>query len=63
MDKIAITKRAIRIKVWEKMYEEYQSSGMKVKDWCNEQGLSIKTKVLMQVHYATASSNPPNSTI
>ena len=53
MDKIAITKRAIRIRDWEKMYEEYQSSGMKVKDWCDEQGLSIKTfyyrlKVLRQ---------------
>ncbi len=53
MDKIAITKRAIRIRDWEKMYEEYQSSGMKVKDWCNEQGMSIKTfyyrlKVLRQ---------------
>ena len=53
MDKIALTKRAIRIQAWEKMYEEYQSSGMKVKDWCDEQGLSIKTfyyrlKVLRQ---------------
>lgn len=53
MDKIALTKRKIRIRAWEKMYEEYQSIGMKVKDWCNEQGLSIKTfyyrlKVLRQ---------------
>lgn len=43
MDKIADIKRTVRHDNWRQMYEEYQSSGMKVNDWCVMQGLSVKT--------------------
>ena len=43
MDKISEVKQAIRHENWKRMYEEYQSSGMTVKDWCEAQGISVKT--------------------
>ena len=43
MSEINEVKRAIRHENWKQMYEEYQSSGMTVKDWCKAQGLSVKT--------------------
>ena len=43
MDKIAETKRAIRLREWSEMYRVYQSSGKTVSAWCTEQELSVKT--------------------
>ena len=43
MDEINEVKKAIRHENWKKMYEEYQSSGMTVKEWCGTQGISVKT--------------------
>lgn len=43
MDKIAETKREIRLKAWAQMYAEYQESGNTVTAWCEERGLSVKT--------------------
>ena len=43
MYEISEVKRAIRHENWKLMYEEYQSSGMTVKDWCETQGISVKT--------------------
>ena len=43
MDEIGEVKKAIRHENWKRMYEEYQSSGMTVKDWCKVQGIPVKT--------------------
>lgn len=43
MDKIAETKRAMRLREWTEMYRAYQASGKTVSEWCEEQGLSPKT--------------------
>ena len=43
MDEISEVKKAIRHENWKRMYEEYQSSGMTVKDWCKVQGIPVKT--------------------
>lgn len=43
MDEINEVERGIRHENWKRMYEEYQNSGMKVKDWCEAQGISVKT--------------------
>ena len=43
MDKIAEAKLAVRHENWKRMYEDYQNSGMKVREWCSEQGISVKT--------------------
>ena len=43
MDKIAETKRAIRLREWSEMYRVYQSSGKTVSAWCTEQEFSVKT--------------------
>ena len=43
MDEINEVKRAVRHESWKRMYEEYQSSGMTVKDSCGAQGISAKT--------------------
>ena len=43
MDKIAETKKEMRLKAWAEMYAEYQDSGMTVTAWCEERGLSVKT--------------------
>jgi len=43
MDEINEVKKAIRHENWKRMYEEYQSNGMTVKDWCEAQGISVKT--------------------
>ena len=43
MDKIAKTKRAMRLQEWSEMYRAYQTSGKTVSAWCEEQELSPKT--------------------
>ena len=43
MNKINEVKRTIRHENWKLMYEEYQSSGMTVKDWSEAHGISVKT--------------------
>lgn len=43
MDKIAKTKRAMRLQEWTEMYRAYQASGKTVSAWCEEQELSPKT--------------------
>ena len=43
MDKIAKTKRAMRLQEWSEMYRAYQASGKTVSAWCEEQELSPKT--------------------
>ena len=43
MDEISEVKKAIRHENWKRMYEEYQSSGMTVKEWCGTQEISVKT--------------------
>lgn len=43
MDKIAKTKRAMRLQEWSEMYRAYQASGKTVLAWCEEQELSPKT--------------------
>ena len=43
MDEINQVKRAIRHENWKRMYEEYQSSGMTVKEWCGTQEISVRT--------------------
>ena len=43
MDKIAETKRAMRLREWSEMYRAYQASGKTVAQWCSEQELSVKT--------------------
>ena len=43
MDKITEAKLAVRHENWKRMYEDYQNSGMKVREWCSEQGISVKT--------------------
>ena len=43
MDKIAKTKRAMRLREWSEMYRAYQASGKTVSAWCEEQELSPKT--------------------
>lgn len=43
MDEINEVKRTIRHENWKRMYEEYQSSGMTVKDWSEAHGISVKT--------------------
>ena len=42
MDEISEVKKAIRHENWKRMYEEYQSSKMMVKDWRETQGISVK---------------------
>ena len=43
MDEISEVKKAIRHENWKRMYEEYQNSGMTVKEWCTAQGIHAKT--------------------
>ena len=43
MDEINEVKKAIKHENWKRMYEEYQSSGKTVKDWCEAQRISVKT--------------------
>ena len=43
MDEISEVKKAIRHENWKRMYEEYQNSGMTVKEWCTAQGIPVKT--------------------
>lgn len=43
MDKIAETKRTIRLREWSEMYRAYRESGKTVSVWCKEQKLSPKT--------------------
>ena len=43
MDEITEVKKSIRHENWKRMYEDYQNSGMKVCEWCSEQGISVKT--------------------
>ena len=43
MDEISKVKKAIRHENWKRMYEEYQSSGRTVKEWCKVQGIPVKT--------------------
>ena len=43
MDEITEVKKSIRHENWKRMYEDYQSSGMKAREWCSEQGISVKT--------------------
>jgi len=43
MDEINKVKKAIRHENWKRMYEDYLNSGMTVKDWCEAQGISVKT--------------------
>ena len=43
MDKIAKTKRAMRLQEWSEMYRAYQASGKTVSAWCEEQELLPKT--------------------
>ena len=43
MDKIVEVKQNVRHDNWKRMYEEYQSSGMTVNDWCVMHGVSVKT--------------------
>ena len=43
MDEISEVKIAIRHENWKRMYEDYQNSGMTVKEWCTAQGIPVKT--------------------
>ena len=43
MDEIGEVKKAIRHENWKRMYEDYQNSGMTVKEWCTAQGIPVKT--------------------
>ena len=49
MDKIAKTKRAMRLQQWSEMYRAYQASGKTVLAWFEEQELYIPTAKL-QLH-------------
>ena len=44
MSEINEVKKAIRHENWKRMYEDYLNSGMAVKNWCEAQGISVKTK-------------------
>ena len=43
MDEIGEVKKAIRHENWKRMYEDYQNSGMTVKEWCKAQNIPVKT--------------------
>lgn len=43
MDKTAEAKLSARHENWKRMYEDFQNSGMKVREWCYKQGISVKT--------------------
>ena len=43
MDEISEVKKAIRHENWKRMYDNYQNSGMTVKEWCTAQGIPVKT--------------------
>jgi hypothetical protein len=43
MDKIAKTKRSMRLQEWSEMYRAYQASGKTVLAWCEEQELYMPT--------------------
>ncbi|MGN0492389.1 MAG: IS66 family insertion sequence element accessory protein TnpA [Acutalibacteraceae bacterium] len=43
MNEIAQAKAQIRLQNWQLMYSEYASSGLTVKEWCENNHLSVKT--------------------
>ena len=43
MDEINEVKKAIRHENWKRMYEKNLNSGMTVKNWCEGQGIPVKT--------------------
>ena len=43
MSEINEVKKAIRHENWKRMYDDYLNSGMAVKNWCEAQGISVKT--------------------
>ena len=43
MDKITEAKKQVKLRNWEMMYSEYQTSGQTVRRWCEEKNLSTKT--------------------
>ena len=43
MNEIAQAKAQVRLQNWQMMYSEYANSGMTVKEWCENNNLSVKT--------------------
>ena len=43
MNEIAQAKTQVRLQNWQLMYSEYASSGLTVKEWCENNHLSVKT--------------------
>ncbi|ADU23002.1 IS66 family insertion sequence element accessory protein TnpA [Ruminococcus albus] len=43
MGRIREIKKQVRHKEWAAMVQECQSSGKKVEEWCNENGINIST--------------------
>ena len=40
MDQVTLVKNQYRVEQWSKLIQECQSSGMKVNDWCEANGIS-----------------------
>lgn len=40
MDQITLVKNRYRLEQWKKLIQECQSSGMKVDDWCEANGVT-----------------------
>ena len=43
MNEIAQAKAQVKLQNWQQMYGEYASSGLTVKEWCENNHLSVKT--------------------
>lgn len=43
MNEIAQAKTQVRLQNWQLMYSEYATSGLTVKEWCENNHLSVKT--------------------
>ena len=40
MDQVALVKKQYRLEYWAKLVQECQSSGMKISDWCDANGVT-----------------------